>query len=497
MYRKLFIFAVFSALIVLSAGCGNFFRSKEEIRQRSLSQIIDGIVDGSGKNAVWSIAVKEIDSGEYKYLKDPAKNLVPASNVKLFTTASGMNFLGPEFRFRTIIMADSLPDSNGIIPGNLYIVGGGDPTFSAEFQDGEPANVFSAWNAELREKGIFGISGFLIGVDTLFHKRSLKESSWEWGDLRYYYAAPCGALSYNDNCLNIEINAPLDSGPPLISWNPPLTELVVRQSISISSGISKPEIDADWLFPDSVLVLTGTFPPGGFAEYDIPVENPAKLFMQTLQLTLEYEGFRNEGYLLFDEMDFTGDSVATADTLLVHQSPPLSEIIEVINKESVNLYAEQLLRILGRELYGNGSPKSGLMAVDSLLKSASMNSKGAHFVDGSGLSRHNWVSALVITDLLEYCFKADFSEDYINSLPAYGEGTLKNKHNPAGECRILAKTGSMSGVRARSGYIFFDDKRYVFSILCNNYNCSSAEIEIALDRIIEAVCLNAVSSYKR
>lgn len=494
MCRKLYISSIFAALVIFCVGCADIFRSKEQVHQRDLSETIDDIVDNAGKNAVWSIAVKDVDSGEYIYLKDPAKNLIPASNVKLFTTAAGMNYLGPDFRFKTVIMADSLPDTNGFIPGNIYVIGGGDPTFSAEFQDGEPANIFSAWNAKFAENGIIGVSGFLIGVDTLFHKRSLKEGSWEWGDLRYYYAASCGALSYNDNCLNIEICAPLGSDQALVNWTPPLIDLTVRQSIEVTPEVAKPEIDVVWLYPDSVLMLSGIFPQGGFAKYDIPVENPAKLFMETLESVLEYEGFHSEGYFLFDEFGFIGDSVIVTDTLLVHESPPLSEIVEVINKESVNLYAEQLLRVLGRELYGVGSPKSGLSAVDSLLNSASINSNGAHFVDGSGLSRHNWVSAYVITDLLEYCLNSDFSDAFVNSLPAYGEGTLKNKQNPVGECHILAKTGSMSGVRSRSGYIFYDGKSYVFSILCNNYNCPSREIENAFDRIIEAVCTSAVSS---
>ena len=486
MNRRIHILLI--AGIFLYIGCSDIFISKKEKHNLEFIAALDSIISNIGENAVWSVSIEDVDSGGIIFRKNPSRNLIPASNVKLFTTSAALKYLGPDFRIKTLIVADSLPDSSGIIPGNIYIVGGGDPSFSSTFGNIDPSDIFSGWITELADAGIYGVTGYLIGVDTLFHNPSSIESSWEWGDLQYYFAAPCGALTYNDNCLNLELGALQPGTQIYMDWSPPLTSLTVHQNIVVTDTIELPNIDIDWLYEDSTLVLTGSFPAMDLKHYDIPVNNPARFFMESMGMAFDDEGFRHSGYILYDSEYPPDDSEVQKDTLLIHLSPPLSEIVERINQESVNLYAEQLLRILGRELHGKGSPRSGLQAVDSLLSEASINPGAVHFVDGSGLSRHNWVSASVITELLKYCYDSDFSEEFLNSLPYYGTGTLKNRSAPVENAKVLAKTGSMTGVRARSGYIFYEGRTYVFSFICNNFTCSPSDVENTFDAIIEILC---------
>lgn len=474
-------------IIAILTGCQRIFQSGEVPRDDFCDRI-EKHLQPVGQNAVWSIQIREFPGGEVIYQRNPSNCLLPASNAKLFTTAAALKFLGPDYRFTTLLLSDGEADSTGILYGDLYVVGGGDPAFSGMFHDGNPSIVFSRWAEILHDLGIEGTAGNIVGVDTFFTSPS-RESSWEWGDLRFAFAASSSALCFNDNCLDLHLFSP-GSGEKIVpDWNPPIDDLTVINKLEIAPQGESGKIYWDWIYPDSVLSLSGSITPADSEKIRIPVQNPPRYFLKSIKAVFEGEGLSLDGELMLMNHSSSGEDSVSLDTLIVHHSPPLSEIVKAINTESVNLYAEQLLRTMGRELYHDGSPETGIDAIYALLDSALINPECVHLVDGSGLSRHNWVSADAVVDLLEYCLTADFADIFITSLARYGEGTLEERsYRGEKHFNISSKTGSMSGVRAHSGYIIADGNEYIFALICNNYSCSGGVVEDAFDNVIAEIC---------
>ena len=485
-FRGTYTLCLVLVLMAVIIGCSALFKFKPGAAEE-LRRSLDEILSSAGENAVWSVEVIEYPTGEVIYRRNPAYSLIPASNAKLFTTAAALKFLGGEHRISTLIMIDGDVDSSGILCGNIYIAGGGDPGISRMFTEEDPLNVFREWAAQIAGLGIVQINGDIIAVDTLFAPSAL-ESSWEWGDLFYSYAAPASVLTFNDNCIDLEIYSGEDAGALSCEWYPPLEDFTVTSGLEIIADSAETDYSWRWEVPDCELVLTGVVEPNKCESIRIPVKNPPLYFLRAFECVLEEEGITVYGEPKLFGFDGTSVPADSLNLLIEHRSPPLSEIVKIINTESVNLYAEQILRALGSEVYGQGSPQAGLKAVDSLMFEAMIEPAGAHLVDGSGLSRHNWLSAGTIVDLLEYCRNSDFGEEFVNSLPQYGEGTLKRRKPAEPGCVIRAKTGSMSGVRAFSGYLCWGEEEYIFSFICNNYVCSSVIVEGAMDEALAQIC---------
>jgi D-alanyl-D-alanine carboxypeptidase/D-alanyl-D-alanine-endopeptidase (penicillin-binding protein 4) len=252
---------------------------------------------------------------------------------------------------------------------------------------------------------------------------------------------------------------------------------------------SQCEIAWRWETPDSMLFVSGKMAEGRIEKLRIPVENPSSYFLRSLKSIFTKEGIETTGEVRILDLRQEDLSKTKFKTIFSHYSPPLSEIVRIANTESVNLYAEQLLRLIGFKLYLKGSPEAGIDGIESLFAEAGINLNEVHLVDGCGLSRHNWVSAQAFVSLLEYCRYCDFYEVWFNSLPAYGEGTLQYRSLSEIPAEICAKTGSMEGVRALSGYAFVKDKEYAFSFICNNYQCPSTKIEDTIDKVISYILM--------
>lgn len=471
-------------LVVIIIGCTKFVYITQDspdslVEKLGFKEKVDYLIDSAGKDAIWSVVIREYPSSKTIYSKNPDFNLIPASNVKLFTTAAGLKFLGSDYRFTTSFMTDGLLDTNGVLKGNLYIIGGGDPTFDEEFLDDNPISVLVDWSQKLRDLGIISVEGDVVGIDSFFTPKSL-EKSWEWGDLRYYYAAPCGALSYNNNCLKLEIGASENGPTVLYNWYPELQDISIISDLEKAPFKENTDISASWLYPDSVIYISGWIEPGRFENLYLPVIDASMFFMKTMTMVFDYSG-----PVIMGEIKLSDNRSFAYDTLFVHYSPFLKDVVKVINTESSNFDAEQLLRTLGKEIFREGSPDSGLKVIRNMFESTLINSEKPHLVDGSGLSRHNWVSSRTFVEFLNYCKNSEFSDSFISSLPEYSEGTLEERNvQIPGNCRVKVKTGTMSGVRSHSGYLFSKKKYYVFSIICNNFTCSAKQVENIIDQII-------------
>lgn len=479
---------LFLVVILCLTSC-SLITVKVKYSDRRCAEVIDEMIESADSGASWSVEIRNISDDTILYQLNKDKCLIPASNVKLFTSAAALQALGPDFRFRTTLLQCGVVDTSGVLQGDLIIIGEGDPAFCDNFT--EPEMIFMEWGEHLFRSGIAGIEGSLIALDTLFTGNRYP-ASWEWGDLVYSYAVPVSPLNFNENCYTVRLYLVSDDSMT-IEMYPPMREVEFQTDISITP-LNRSKIDWNWK-NDDLLQLRGSMSTEDTVNLSIPADNPELLFLEALETGLlsagiEYDGENNRYAGNTDSINLNEVKV-----LLEHESPPLSEIIYETNRTSINLFAESILRITGIKFRSNASIKSSLAAIDSIFAGMGLNTGSFRIADGSGLSRHNWMSAGSVNDLLESAYNSDFSEYFIQSLPEYGEGTLERRelaldfHNlPAGsDFLVKAKTGSMTGVRALSGYIFFNEDVFSFSIICNNYSCPPVYIEGIMDSILKNV----------
>ena len=475
--------------VILSLTSCSWITHKTKPPGRSKLKVLDEMIESADCGASWSVEIRNLTDETIIYQLNKDKCLISASNVKLFTTAAALHALGPDFKFRTTLFQRGAADSNGVLQGDLIVIGEGDPAFCDNFA--EPGMIFLEWGEFLARSGITGIAGSLIALDTLFAEDHYP-ASWEWGDLAYSFAVPVNSLNFNENCYSVSLYLVSDDSMN-IEMFPPRRGMEFQTGISITPFSSSKIV---WSWEDhDLLHLKGTISAADTVSLSIPADNPEMLFIESLEAGLlsagiEYNGANNRYAVSSDSIDLSEVKV-----LLEHESPSLAEIVYETNRESINLFAESVLRIMGIKICSDASIKSSLSAVDSILADMGLNTGSFSLADGSGLSRHNWIPASSVNDLLKFAYYSDFSEYFIESLPEYGEGTLEKRelgldlHDlPAStDISVRAKTGSMTRVRALSGYIFLNDTVLSFSIICNNYSCPSTEIEGMMDLVLELV----------
>ncbi len=443
--------------------------------------------DPSFSAAHWGVAVQSTLTGEYFYLRNENKAFMPASNMKLFTTAAGLLGLGPDFRYVTRLLAHGLISSEGVLEGDLIIRGCGDPSLSGRWENGKITMAFERWADSLQARKITAITGKIIGDGRYFSDGRIG-AGWAWDDLTDYYSAQISALTFNDNCVDI-IFMPGDSlGAPAryrLEPNTAYVQIVNRVTTGSRSKLGF------WRDPGSnKIICEGTISQSSKERRDwITVENPAKYAATVLREILLSRGIRvYEEAFEIDELP--GYLPVEYKTVLLasHTSPPLSEIVREINKESNNLFAELLLRTVGRELEGSGSAEAGEKAAKQLFEPAGITPEQFYAADGSGLSRQNLVSPMSVILLLRYMREQQAGQIYYDSLPVAGvDGTLKGRmRGTAAKGNVRAKTGYIGRVRALSGYVSTrDNELLVFSMIVNNYNVPTGTANHLQDLVCE------------
>ncbi len=437
-----------------------------------------------------SIQIEEYPTGEVIYSLNPKKLMVPASNMKIFTTISSLILLGPDYRFKTYLYYNGNIE-NGILTGNLYLKGSGDPTLSTQIDSENYFNLFQVWADSLKSLGIRQINGKIIGDDNAFDDLGIGHD-WSWDDLSYYYTAPTSALSYSDNCMYLYI-VPGDSiGISAGIITKPLENyLKIKNNICTVSKDSVTKIEF-YRYPgeEGVTVNGIVAINADTIKERIPVDNPTNFTLNAFKSILEKNGISVNSLSDIDDMPMQCPDYAKMHLIHVHESIPLSQILKTINKYSQNFYAEQLLKTLGHELKQDGSAQSGIAVEKEWLNTIGISPEDIAIIDGSGLSHNNLVTAEQIIKLLWFIHNHQDWEPFRESLSIGGQdGTLQHRlkdSNVAGH--IYAKTGSMNNVRALSGFIFaLNGREYLFSILINHYSASTSKIDNLLDQIATTI----------
>lgn len=436
-------------------------------------------------HAHWGVLVRSLDSGETLYAQNAEKLFVPASNMKLVTGAAALAGLGPDYRYRTEVLAAG-PVQNGVLRGNLVVRGSGDPTLSERFLDDE-RDVFRQWADSLRARGVTRVAGGIVGVDSAFPGPSIG-AGWAWDDLDAYYSSEYGALQFNEGAVDVQIVPGRDVGGAAVVFLDPPTQFVpVRNEVRTTPAGSpvRLSVTRDPVGPG--IVVAGEVPADTqLVERSVAVRGVTEFYLTALRESLREAGIAIEGAALdADALPLEDLTVQRATPLFAWQSPPLREVLAGMMKPSQNWIAETLLLTLGRELRGTGTAAAGAAAVDSLFRSWGLDTDELRVADGSGLSRYDLVSPELLVGLLAHMDRSPHREVWLASLPVSGrDGTLERRMTepPLGG-NVLAKTGTLSGVRSLSGYLTTPTgERLVFSTLINNHRRSAA----AVDRVVEA-----------
>lgn len=440
--------------------------------------------DTSFAHAHWGVALRSVQDGSVIYERNSEKMFLPASDMKLVTGAAILEVLGPDYRYETSVEATG-PVVNGVLQGDLVVRGSGDPTFSIRLA-GDPRDIFRAWADSLRAAGITRISGGIVGVDEAFEDPALG-SGWSWDDLDSYYAAGVTGLQFSEGVVDIEVLPATNLGDPGIVILSPPTQYVKVQNRTVTTSPGTPariDVDRDETGPG--ITISGTIPiDTPYVDDAVAVRNPTAFFVNSLREVLRESGIVVEGPPMdADEWPIPLETLYATNPLFVHRSIPLRDILPAMLKPSQNWIAETFLRTLGLEQRGEGSADAGAAVVDSLFSAWGLDVDELRMADGSGLSRYNLVSPDLLADLLAHMAGSEHWEIWYRSLPIAGiDGTLASRmEGTAAEGNVHAKTGSLSAIRALSGYVTnAAGERMIFSILVNQYVGSSREIDAIVD----------------
>ena len=438
-------------------------------------------------HGVWGIAVHSIDRDERLFSMNPDTLLVPASTAKLVTVATAAEAVGWDYRFATTMSASgpvvditaSAEADAGVLKSDLLITGSGDPTTG-----GRGGEELSAWVEGIKAMGIRRIDGRIIGDDDALEEPR-PSLAWAWDDLGYPTGATFGALNLAENRLTVTIAPGATIGAPAVVSTAPAA---VRRPL-MSRVVTVAATESGLIWPEQrpgepYLTIAGTIPIGsGANRLTVSAGNPTLWFASVLRASLIAAGIP----VLGEEYDI--DDLAepidrsTFSAIATHRSPPLGDIVRPLLKESINVYAEAVMRLN----VASGVFPTNDAALDGLrrrLASWNIAPEGYQLVDGSGLSRRDVVTASTLVAVLRRMHDASGSSPWMRALPVAGvDGSLQSRmRGTAAEGNVRAKTGTMSNVRSLAGYVTTrDGERIAFAVLLNNFEGTGAAATNAVD----------------
>jgi D-alanyl-D-alanine carboxypeptidase/D-alanyl-D-alanine-endopeptidase (penicillin-binding protein 4) len=463
--------------------------------------------DPSFPQAFWGIKIQELRTGRTLYERNADGLVMPASNMKLVSTATVLQSLDLDFRPKTWLYAAG-EIVGDVLEGDLVLVGGGDPSLGGRFAEADPLQESGDPWVAMRdlargvvEKGIVRITGDIIAVDDFFAEEPLGYG-WAWDGLSSGYSAPIGALTWNENVVRIFAEPGAEPGDPAtVHVEPDVGALVVEADVRTVGPLSRSRVRAGRDPWSDVLVISGSVAAGGRRwRGQVSAPDPTRFAALGFRVALEEAGIVVGGEVIDQddlpeaqkpvriEPDYGLVPAEGVELLMEYEGPRLAELVWLTNKISQNLYAETLLRLPPAVEGGVGSVSAGVSNAESVL--LRMGIPASHYVmrDASGLSRYNYLTAEVITRLLRSMARGRQAGAWFASLPVMGvDGTISSRgRGSAIEGRIFAKTGSISNSRALSGYaVRAAGDTLTFSIIANNFTDPTRAVEYLQDLICE------------
>ena len=469
-----------------------------------LSSRLDHIIDTAGAlaHAFVGMRVVRLSDGRVLYAHNSERLFVPASNMKLFTTALALSKLGAEYRLSTQIGAEVPIDSEGTLSGDLELVGGGDPSLSGrEYpyrSHAAPTAIYSfqpmdEMADQLVARGLKRVEGNIVGDDTRYVWEP-QPGPWSSDSALREYGAPVSALIVNDNTFALTVRPAAHAGDlARIMLTPPFENFAIdNRVVTVEHGMRKIEFYRS--ASGHELHLWGTIPKidAGYMQ-ELAISDPALYAAQVLRDALLRRGVSIQGEAVARHR-FPDETTSVPPKLefvfAERRSPPLLELLQVVDKVSQNLHAEMFLREAAVASGHAGSREAGLAAMDEFLTGIGISSDEYQFTDGSGLSRDTLVSPAAITKLLVHMNQSAHRDEWLNLLPIGGEdGTLGSRFAGHPEARAIhAKTGTLDHVKTISGYAeTTGNGRVAFSFLVNNFEEPGPGVTKTIDEMVLAL----------
>jgi len=476
----------FALLILLLFIGSKSYSQKDEIER----YVNDFIVSEELTNASISIAIRD-DEGKIIGEKNNLTSLPAASTAKLFATASALEILGPNYKAKTRIYIEGNITTEGILNGNIWIRGGGDPTLGSKFfnEPNSKMDFLQRWIEAIESAGIKRITGGIISDASEFGYLSAPDA-WTWNDMGNYYGAGPSGLTVFDNTLEYHFKTS--------KYNGGLSEILEItpnvKGINIFNEVKSENISYDNAYiygaPYSLnRIATGSLPIGRsnfIVKGSLPDPELAigELF---------FDALLDKGITCLEEvmtkrnMSNQIPNYSLMELIHTEYGQSLEEIIRITNHNSVNLFAEHLVCLIAYEKGMIGSVINGIRYITKYWNSR-IDTRGLYLTDGSGLSRSNGISSTHLTSLLQYMQnQSKYSKEFYNSLPISGKsGTLRSLClNQPGHGRIHAKSGTMNRIKSYAGYVESSTgKRFSFAIIVNNFEGSSSGIKKKMESLL-------------
>jgi D-alanyl-D-alanine carboxypeptidase/D-alanyl-D-alanine-endopeptidase (penicillin-binding protein 4) len=430
-------------------------------------------------HGAWGLCVMDLKKDSVLADYNSAMGLVPASSLKVVTTAAALSILGENYRYETKIQYDGVLDSlNGIIYGNLYIKGSGDPTLGSKYflKEKDTVAIVQKWVRILRAKGIRKIEGAVISDDGIFAADPVPET-WIWGDMGNYYGAGACGINFRDNLYSIFYQSGKEGDTAKIMRTVPVIPGMRIYNYVKAAGTR----DNAYLYGapySGFRYATGSIPPKrNDYQVDGSMPDPALFCAYELDSLLRKGGVSISGKpATTREMKLAGkDLRARRTTLFSEYSPRLSDIVWWTNKKSVNLYAESMLKTIAYRRVGLGSEAAGTDGIAAFWASKGVDIKGLYLNDGCGLSRWNSITPRQFVGILRVVSKEPSFKAFYKSLP---------EHSP----NVVAKSGYITRVRSYTGYATKKNGDLIaFSLIANNYDCPPNDIRLKLEKILDLI----------
>lgn len=449
--------------------------------------------DSELKHGSVSFAVIDLSTGELISSVNKDLSIPTASTAKLFSTATALELLGPEYKPKTSLFYDGFIDSTGTLKGNIWIKGGGDPTLGSKyFTSPETRNNFlKTWTAEIQKLGVNKIEGSII-ADASQCGYNGAPDGWNWSDLGNYYGSGPSGLTVFDNLIEMHFSTSSNAGRPtkLNSTFPIVQDMIFHNYVTSStkSGDNSYIYGAPYSLDrfgtgtlpvnQSDFVVKGSLPD---PEFQIAFEFYSMLMQQNITI--------NEMPKAARHLETSAGDMSKMKLIYVNNGAALIDIITETNMHSINLFAEHMLTLIGLEKTGYGSTENGINVMENFWNTR-INTEGLHINDGSGLSRTNAISAQHYISMLEYMSKCKYAVEFKKTLPIAGiSGTLRSVcKGQAAQNRMFAKSGTMNRIKSYAGYIDGKSgKKYAFAIITNNYECSATLIRQKMEPVFNAI----------
>jgi D-alanyl-D-alanine carboxypeptidase/D-alanyl-D-alanine-endopeptidase (penicillin-binding protein 4) len=472
--KRLLIFG-----LMFLGGCASFAPPRQSSDPvRLLQNDIDTVLsDSIFRQTLASLEIVSLNSGQVLYERNSKLLMHPASNLKLLTSATALQVLGEDFRFKTAVLVDSL-QSGDIVAGNLYLKGFGDPDLKSSDLD--------SLAATLRSIGIRLITGDIVADDSYFDDLYWG-NGWMWDDEPDPDAMFISALSVNKNCVVVTVEpTSVQSDSVIVTINPPTSFISVLSTARTVDDSAKCSLKVSRLFKErlNTITVSGDMPRNATAHRNrISVRQPALLAAELLKKSLQLDSLTVLGQARL--------AMAPPGTVEIAScSRPIDSVLIAMNKKSDNLSAENILKTIGAKQRGlPGGAKNGIYVENEFLSSFGIDTSACFIADGSGVSHYNLLTVDNIMRLLVgMTRRPDPFHLIYASLPIAGvDGTLENRMiGTAAQGNVRAKTGTISGTSSLSGYVTTrDGELLACSMVMEHFVLPPRYFQYAQDTICE------------